>query len=224
MANMVLASSEFPIIRNGIAAAGSGASTATQVTGSWVRITSVPFGSGVKLLPAIVALEMNVTRADTTNNYPLTIYPNDGDLIDGGAYGLVTSIAISGSIILRCMQKGIWNVAGSAGLVYWWPVIHGVGDGINNTAAVLWAVTRPRLAGGGGVSASAVTQYLSAAASRVPAMASGTPSPCKCSSLRRRRAAAGASPAMRIEMRPATEDHRHAVGRRRCRDLCCAWA
>jgi hypothetical protein len=135
-------------------AAGTGQSTAPQLTGSWVRITSVPFGSGVKLLPAIVALEMNVTRADTSNSNVLTIYPNDGDLIDGGAYGLVTSIAITGSIILRCMQKGIWNVAGSAGLVHWWPVIRGAGA--VSTAAVLWAVTRPRLSAIGTAAASTI--------------------------------------------------------------------
>ena len=79
----ILAQSELrrPIINANITAAGSSAIDATQLKVTWAKITSVPKGSGVKLLPAITGLAMTVVRADPTNNFPLAIYPAAGDTI-----------------------------------------------------------------------------------------------------------------------------------------------
>jgi hypothetical protein len=43
-----------------VAAAGDDAADAAAIAGTWVKITSVPFGSGVVLPHAIAALEMFV--------------------------------------------------------------------------------------------------------------------------------------------------------------------
>jgi hypothetical protein len=140
----ILAQSELrrPIIGPNIAAAGSNAETATQLKVTWAKITSVPKGGGVRLLPAIAGLTMVVVRADPSNNFPLAIYPAAGDTIQGGSV-----IATSGSIQFFCFAHGAWDIVGSSDGLYHIDLLAGLGA--LSAAMVQRQLGAVTLAGGG---------------------------------------------------------------------------
>jgi hypothetical protein len=143
-----------PRIAANVVAAGSGVADATYTIGqTWLRVTSVPKGSGVKLLPAEGGLLMTVTRADRTNSNVLAIYPQPGDTIDGGSV-----IAIAGSIQLFAFVPGQWSVVAASVEPFFIDILPGLGAVWVAAVQDMLGVAKPP--GAGAIAAAMVQRQL----------------------------------------------------------------
>jgi hypothetical protein len=142
-----------PSIAASVVAAGTDRSSATQILATWARVVSVPAGSGVRLPPAVVGLEVVVVRADPSSRTELAVYANGSDAISTGSL-ITLDGAQESAAVFACFVTGRWEISSCNGALYWPALLQGAGAIAGS--AILIARTSPRLAGAGTISGKAV--------------------------------------------------------------------
>ena len=173
-----------PIVRL-VEAAGTTQTDAISIQATWAKVTSVPAGSGVRLPPTLIGLEVEVVRADHDTVNDLLVYPSPGDMIgddmvvklDGDYPSSVRFLNIDGVWDVPTLQNGSrWartfpKLAGLAALALGSLAFRraGVGALAGNSGAALGPVTIRSASGGPLAGASSISlgpaAILSAAAS-----------------------------------------------------------
>lgn len=92
-------------IRTGISAAGTTQGTATELTAAENYVSTVASGAGVKLLSCEISDEQGVYNAGAN---ALTLYPDSGSKINGGAANGSISLATNTYIRFKRLTSTQW--------------------------------------------------------------------------------------------------------------------